>query len=192
MTDRPQPVPELLERHLPRLRAYVRLRAGAALRSRESVSDIVQSVCREILEHADRLKHGGEQGFRRWLYSTAWRVIARRASYHRAARRDPAREEGDGRLLEEYGTFCTPSREVAIREELERIERAFDELSEDHKRVILLARVLRLPHAETAVEMNRSPQAVRALLRRALVELSGLLDRGAGGGVGLTGSPGPR
>ena len=45
---------QLLEQHLPRLRAFVRLRMGAQLRARESASDIVQSTCREILENMGR------------------------------------------------------------------------------------------------------------------------------------------
>ncbi|MCA8975247.1 MAG: hypothetical protein KDC98_11025, partial [Planctomycetes bacterium] len=45
----PQAVEELLVRHLPRLRAFVRLRSPFALRARESCSDLVQSVCREVI-----------------------------------------------------------------------------------------------------------------------------------------------
>ena len=52
-------VEQLLARHLPRLERYVRLRAGALLRS-EGVSDLVQSTCRELLEKADRFRFGGE------------------------------------------------------------------------------------------------------------------------------------
>ena len=40
------------------------------LRAMESTSDIVQSVCREILQHKDRFQYPGEDGFRRWLYTT--------------------------------------------------------------------------------------------------------------------------
>jgi DNA-directed RNA polymerase specialized sigma24 family protein len=43
----------LLERHLPGLRAFVRLRAGPAVRTRESTTDVVQSACREVLAHFD-------------------------------------------------------------------------------------------------------------------------------------------
>ena len=69
---------ELLARHLPGLRAYVRQRTGQAIRARESVSDLVQSVCREVIQHADRFQYGGEVGFKPWLYKTALRKIANR------------------------------------------------------------------------------------------------------------------
>ena len=40
---------ELLLKHMDRLRAFVRLRSDQRLRLRESESDLVQSVCGEIL-----------------------------------------------------------------------------------------------------------------------------------------------
>ena len=41
-------VEELLARHLPGLRAYVRLRAGPLVRAREAESDVVQSACQAL------------------------------------------------------------------------------------------------------------------------------------------------
>ena len=58
----------LLERHLPALRVYVRLQAGDFLREQESSSDIVQSVCRELLQDLDAFEYRGEGQFRAWLY----------------------------------------------------------------------------------------------------------------------------
>ena len=69
-------VQQLLERHLPSLRAYVRLRAGAVIPRHESGSDLVQSVCRDVLENLDRFRYPGEAAFRAWLYATALRKIA--------------------------------------------------------------------------------------------------------------------
>jgi DNA-directed RNA polymerase specialized sigma24 family protein len=77
----------LLERYLPGLRAFVRLNSGKALRSKDSCSDLVQSACREVLQHADNFEYGGEAGFKQWLYRTAMRKIAHRADHWRAAKR---------------------------------------------------------------------------------------------------------
>ena len=100
------PVDELLERHLPGLRAFVRLKAGALVRFRESESDIVQSTCREVLERLDEFRHGGEAGFRHWLYTTALRKILDKHEHYTAQKRDVRREErglqaseADARLL---------------------------------------------------------------------------------------------
>ena len=102
---------QLIAQHLPRLRAFVRLRLGPQLAAKESASDIVQSACRDVLARADQFQHGGEAGFRAWLYKAATRKIADRAEYWGAQRRDPAREApgGDDALLGAYATLDTPS-----------------------------------------------------------------------------------
>lgn len=185
----PEPVPidELLQKYLPSLEAFMRLRAGAVIRARESCADLAQSVCREILTHRARMKYEGEVGFRKWLFTTARRKIADRHDYYKAAKRDFRQEAGqldasasavpDEELLAQYATFCTPSRHVAAREELHAVEDAFDELPEDHQEVILLAHVFGMNRREIGEAMGRTEEAVRALLYRALGKLSDVMAR---------------
>lgn len=177
-------VETLLERHLPGLRAFVRMRAGAELRAHESSSDIVQSVCREVLTHIDRFQHPSEGAFRQWLYTTALRKIMNRADYWRAAKRAGVRETqgssgDDDALFRCYESFASPSRQAMLREEIERIEKALDLLPEEHREVITLAHVVGLSRAEIAVQMNRSEGAVRVLLHRALARIAEILEPGA-------------
>lgn len=167
----------LLERHLPNLRAYVRLKSGPALRERESHSDLVQSVCREFLQEADRLECVDESAFRAWLLRVAWHKILGRVRHHRAQKRDVAREEhqppaGEESLLSAYGNFCTPSRDVVAREEVARIESAFDQLSEPQRDVILEVCMHGRPHKDVAAEMGKSEEALRQLLSRARARLA--------------------
>lgn len=169
----------LLEMYLPDLRAFVRLRAGHAVRARESRSDLVQSVCREVLEHGETFRHASESAFKRWLFTTALRKILNRRDYLQAEKRDARRDVGqaqesasDARLLECYRTFSTPSRGAMLREEIERIEQAMEELSDDHRTVITLAHVAGLSRAEIAEEMGKTEGAVRTLLHRALAQLA--------------------
>ena len=178
--DRPS-IDGLLADNLPRLQAYVRLQAGDLVRAREGMSDLVQSVCLELLEGLDDgFEYRGEAAFRAWLYTAASRKIADRARYWRAKKRDVAREvpqargEGDraDELLGFYGSFCTPSRVVAAKEEVERVEQAFEELPEHYRAVIMDSRILGMSHQEIAERMGKSPGAVRVLLHRALAELS--------------------
>jgi DNA-directed RNA polymerase specialized sigma24 family protein len=82
----PAAIEALLERHLPRLRAFVRLRVGAELRQRESASDIVQSACREVIANMGRYRYRGEDQFRRWLFTAALRKLADKVEHHRAAK----------------------------------------------------------------------------------------------------------
>jgi RNA polymerase sigma-70 factor (ECF subfamily) len=170
---------DLLREHVPRLRGFVRLHMGGALRQREESIDLVQSVCREILEHRERFRYPGENGFRRWLYTTALRKIHTRIEHWGAQRRDPGREVPApllDELLDGYGSVCTPSREVAAREQVERIEAAFDALPGHYREVIALSRIAGLPHAEIAERMGKNEGAVRMLLSRALARLAELLE----------------
>jgi RNA polymerase sigma factor (sigma-70 family) len=174
-------IDELLTTHLPALRAFVRLRMGPTLRARESSCDLVQSICREILENAERYRFRGEDNFKRWLFTTALRVVKNRAKYwqreKRAARREASRRPPDSigthaSFSDCYRSLITPSREALAREEVERFERAFETLSEEHREVISLARIVGLSHAEIAKQMNRSEAAAKQLLYRALTALS--------------------
>ena len=70
-------------------------------------------------------------------------------------------------VLAAYGSFCTPSRDAMVAEEMGRIEGAFDRLSDEHREVILQARLEGRSHREIALEMGKSETAVRKLLSRA-------------------------
>lgn len=173
---------ELLARHLPGLRAFIRLRMGAVLRQKESCSDLAQSVCREVLEHLDRYQYPGENAFKHWLYKTALRKIANRGEFYGAAKRAAGREvkEGDDsgelRLSHVYRTLFTPSRVLMAREHVEAMEKAFEQMPQDYREVITLSRLVGLSRAEIAEEMGKSEAAVRNLLHRALSQLADLLD----------------
>lgn len=175
----------LLERHLPGLRAYVRGRMGAELRARESVSDVVQSTCREILEGAGNFVHPGASAFRRWLFTTAARKVCSRLEHHRALKRGatPALRIGvssgmtESRLVDCYRRFSRPGDGLELRDELERIESALDRLSEEQREVVLLAHAAELPRAEIASKLGKPEATVRSILHRALARLA--LELGA-------------
>lgn len=169
----------LLTRHVPGLRAFIRLRMGAPLRAHEASCDLVQSVCRQILERADHFRRGGEAGFRQWLYTTAHRKIADRADYYAAAKRAGTAHLDDAdsvaSLAQHYRDCCTPSRDVGARELLQRVEAAFDRLSEEQREVILGVRMLGLSHRQLGERLQKSEGAVRALLFRAMARLTELV-----------------
>jgi RNA polymerase sigma-70 factor, ECF subfamily len=183
----PPALKTLLERHLDGLHAYIRLQAGDLIRRKESVSDLVQSVCCEVLQEADNFDYQGEPQFRRWLYTAALHKVIDKNRYYRAGKRDAKREvsreqisEGsaqDSRLLHAYGDFCTPSREAIVQEELTRIEVAFQELPEHYREVITMSRIWRFTNSQIADELNKTEDSVRMLLGRALARFSSLLER---------------
>ena len=79
-----------------------------------------------------------------------------------------------------YASLCSlepsPSQCVIAHEQAERIERAMDKLPAHYREVLLLGRVVGLPHVEIAVRMARSEGAVRTLLGRASVRLLAALE----------------
>jgi RNA polymerase sigma-70 factor (ECF subfamily) len=177
-------VDALIERHLPELRAFVRLRAGDALRRRESTSDLVQSTCREVLTHLERFQFPDESAFRRWLFVTAQRKIADRADHYAAQKRAAAREERlaseegvqDEQLANCYRRFSSPSRRALVRDEIEQLERAFDALTEEQREIVTLAHVVGLSRAQIAEQVGKSENAVRIVLHRALARLAEIVN----------------
>ena len=163
-------VQRLLERYLPALRSFVRLRMGAELRAREESCDIVQSVARELLVHEDRFQHGGEGGFREWLFTTAQRKIVNRLEHWRTQKRTAAKEAGMPSEL--AGLVPTPSRFASAREDALAFEAAFDALNDEQRDVVVWSRLYGFGHAAIAARLGKSEVAVRKVLSRALAALA--------------------
>jgi len=167
----------LLEQNLPALRAFVRLRLSPSLRARESVDDVVQSTCREVIESLDSFREGGEAGFRRWLYTLAQRKLSDRWAYHTAQRRDLGREHGgDEALMACYAQLAGPRTQLTSVEEVLRLERAFDGLRDEDRELITLVRVLGMSAADAGQCLGKSAGAVRTGLHRALARLAEALE----------------
>jgi RNA polymerase sigma factor (sigma-70 family) len=172
----------MLSRHLPALRNYVRGRVDRLVAAKESSADLVQSVCREVIEHIDRFEHRSEAGFRQWLYRTAERKIIDRFRYYTADKRDAGRETRSddlpdgGAIHDTRGLFYTPSHDAMVREELHAATSAFDALPEHYRQVIILSRMQGMTHAHIAERIGRSEGAVRNLLYRGLAAISDALD----------------
>lgn len=181
----PVAVDELLVRHLGGLRAYVRLNVGPAIRAKESESDLVQSVCREILNDAADFRWEGEAAFRRWLYQTALRKILDRAKFYGRERRDLLRERavesvgGLANLVESpfYVRMCSPSENAMAEERVRAIERAFDRLNERDREIVTLSRVCGLSTAELAAHFKEDEHYARTMLSRALARLARELQK---------------
>lgn len=168
----------LIERYLPRLHAYVRVRLGPRVRAREASIDVVQSVCGEVLAGLAKFEFRGEERFRDWVFTAALNKIRDKHRFHERDKRDAAREQpADDADLLGAASYLTPSVDAIGREASTALAAAMGELSEEHREVITLARIVRLPHDVIAESMGRSEPAVRQLLVRALMQLSRLLKR---------------
>ncbi|MHC5065001.1 MAG: RNA polymerase sigma factor [Planctomycetota bacterium] len=161
----------VLERFLPQLRAFTRLHMGP-LAQLESSSDIVQSVCRSVLEGIDKVEYRGEAAFRKWLLVACSNRL-------RDKQRHWLRDKRDARMaspLDSVGDYVaemnTASGEHIRQEELLQLETALDRLPDEYRQVVTLSRICGLSHGEIAAEMDRSEGATRMLLHRALARLA--------------------
>lgn len=174
----------LLVRYVPRLRAFLRAQIDVEQRLQESVSDLVQSTCREVLQAGPEFEWQGEARFRSWLFTAALNKIRMRLRSQRAQKRQHERADGDAldAIADPRATLHSPSREAIAHEANDLMLQSLDALAPDQREVVALARLAGLPMAEVARVMGRTENAVRTLLSRSLVALSAEMDRRSGGG----------
>jgi RNA polymerase sigma-70 factor (ECF subfamily) len=185
---------EIVRRYRDRLANLVRLRIGVPLQARLEVEDVLQETFTRAIESVHRFEWRGENSPYRWLATVAEHVILEAV---RGLERDPKLQ-----LLPEVpGRGTSPSRFLRRHERFDRLQRSIDRLSPEHRQVIVLSRFERLKVAEIARRMDRSPDAVKQLLSRALKKLKeifgeteslGLPDRSIDTGGTSDGGPGTR
>ena len=169
---------QLLTQNFSALQAYLRLKVGPGIRGRESCSDLAQSVCRELLKDRDQFVFANDTAFRSCLFQAAERKIVERHRYYTRKKRDVNRThslENADELSGAYASIASPSAEACVREEIWRLEEAFDKLPEEYREVILLSRVAGLSHREIGTQMGRGETASRKLLSRAIARLGSIM-----------------
>lgn len=175
----------LIERYYPWILSVVRMQAGARFRRKESCADMAQVICMQVLEHLGDFEYRGEESFRSWLYAWIQNLVRNRRRYYSAGKRDHRREDGiieldrvaDRDRQACSSTFLAPSQMAILHEETDRIREAMDRLPDLYRDVITQARLLGIPHAEIARRLDRSPEAIRVLLHRAMNRLTSMLQR---------------
>lgn len=156
----------LIKRYRLRLEALVHVRLGAQLRKEVDVADVCQETWLKVVASIGQFRCHKKNSFFPWLGGVAEHVIQNLA---RRTRKTTSASSGLEELLADDGT--SPSDALQRKERFERLERALDSLSEDHKKVIVLARLRGLSRKEIGQMMNRSEDAVSMLLYRALGQL---------------------
>lgn len=169
-------------KHMPALVAFLRHKVGRELLACESVHDLAQSVCREVLIDIGRIELRSDDAFRSYLFLQATRKVIDRFRYHRQEKRDAARTvplPDSSRPVEDlavYSPLASPSHAAAAREELARVERLLQSLPEAQREAILLAKIAGVPYADLAASQGITESAVRGLVARGLARLSILLE----------------
>jgi RNA polymerase sigma factor (sigma-70 family) len=162
---------------LPVLRAYVRLNVNAELRAYESSSDIVQSLCREILAAAGTPSVAEPDALRGWIWVVVRNKVRDRLRYLHRQRRDcrrevPLAEEGDREATGLYSRMATPSQCAQAHEFASRFEGALASMSRDDRELVTLSRVVGLSNREIAKHLGITPANVSMRIHRALLRFA--------------------
>jgi RNA polymerase sigma-70 factor (ECF subfamily) len=153
----------LFRRHADRALLFIRARLGPKLRAKVESVDVLQDAY--LAAHRDfaGFTYTDDSAFLRWLCRIIDHRIRDLGDHFAAAKRQPVelpRSDPTG-----------PVTALDRAEHRDKIARALDALSDDHRQVLLLRFFEGLSAEETGKHLGRSAGAVRKLTARALVEL---------------------
>ena len=165
-----------------RVRRIVRLRMGREIRSKLDSMDVVQDALFSAFEGIGGFVYKNEGDFLRWLSTIAQNALRDNLDRLHADKRDIRREiplgnqprttaQGSARIPRSMEP-TTPSVIMSRKEELDRLERAMDELRPEYREVIVLAKVDRLSYREIGERLGKSADAAGHLLLRAMEALT--------------------
>ncbi|HUY91246.1 MAG TPA: sigma-70 family RNA polymerase sigma factor [Pirellulales bacterium] len=171
-------------------RSYLILLARTQVESwvqaKADASDLVQQTLLEAHRGFDRFEGHTEAEWLAWLrrilsHNAADLVRRYRGTTKRQARREvPLRHPSDdsraGGAPEPAGREPTPSQQLVVRDRDLQIAAALDRLSADHREVIVLRNLERLPFDAVAQRMGRTRPAVQMLWARAIKKLQEALE----------------
>jgi RNA polymerase sigma-70 factor (ECF subfamily) len=155
---------KLVSRERPRIRALVGSRLHAHIVLGVSADDVYQETLLRACQSIGRFEWKGKDSFLRWLGGIAENIILHLARKRARERSEPLEEDVPAREV-------SPSRAVRREERFQRLEDALDELSLEHRKVIRLVILEGLTFDEAARRMDRSREAIKRLLYRALRNL---------------------
>jgi RNA polymerase sigma-70 factor (ECF subfamily) len=169
-----------------RVRRIIRLHIGKELRSKLESMDIVQDAFISALRSLEGFTYKNEGDFLRWIAKIAENRIRDNLDKLHADKRDIRKEiplkdnerPSQGSFIRDFAPAdsTTPSMIISKREELDRLEKAMDKLKPEYKEVISLTKIEGLSYEEVGKRLSKSSDAVRMLLARAMVELTGVFE----------------
>jgi RNA polymerase sigma-70 factor (ECF subfamily) len=170
----------------PRVRWMIRFRMGKELRSKLESMDLVQDTLINALDGLEGFTYKSEGDFVRWLSKICENELRRNLKRLRADKRDIRKEV----RLDNYGTTTgsgfirvhrpvdatTPSVIMSRKEELDKLEKAMDELKPGYREAIVLTKIEGLSYEEISQRLGKSNDAVRKLVSRAILALANVFE----------------
>ena len=165
-----------------RVRRIIRLRMGREIRPRLDSMDLVQDALLLALSGLGNFTYKNEGDFLRWLSRITQNALRDNLDKLYTNKRDIRKEV----RLENYGPTTgsgfvgtpgaieatTPSVIMSKKEDLDKLEKAIDELKPDYKEVIVLSKIDGLSYKEIGDRLGKSIDSVGHLLSRAMVALT--------------------
>ena len=149
----------------------IRARLGAGLRACLESEDVLHSVVKDAFDDLARFEHRGAGSLGHYLHVCVLNKIRAKAAHYGAAKRAGERRTPTS-VLDGFPGRGEPGYHDA--ERFGRLERAMAALPEELREVLVLRAIERLPNAEVAAILGKSPAATSKLYNRALARLGSL------------------
>tara|TARA_B100000959_G_C14769003_1_gene536665 strand:- start:167 stop:769 length:603 start_codon:yes stop_codon:yes gene_type:complete len=167
----------LWERYYEKLIPAVRIRLGQKLRGKMETMDVVQSVFCEAVRGADQRDFESEGHFRAWLNQLVENRIRKEARYFGRQKRDIQKEEVflNTKREERRSDKTLSPRPVSIVEhfdELARMELALEHVPADVREILVMRYFEELTYAEIGNRIEKSEEATRKIVNRAVQMLA--------------------
>ena len=168
----PEALNLLYDRSAARLLAFIRLRLGPDLRQRLESRDILQAAMLRSLERIGQFEGHETRSWMSWLVRIAENEIRDRADFQHRQRRDAARELPLDDAVPVNAITRSALTRIIQGEEAQRLETAIESLSPAHREIILLRTFQELSFAEIGRRLNKTEDACRMLMTRAMTALT--------------------
>jgi RNA polymerase sigma-70 factor (ECF subfamily) len=170
-----------------RVHWIVRFRMGTEIRSKLDSMDLVQDAFVLALENLGDFTYRDEGDFLRWLSKIAENRIRDNVKKLHADKRNIRKEVSlrnrvsttQGSLVGAPGPVATttPSVIMSKKEDLDKLEKAIDELRPEYREAIILKKIEGLSYKEIGNRLGKSTDAVGMLVSRAMISLINAFER---------------
>jgi RNA polymerase sigma-70 factor (ECF subfamily) len=159
---------------------------GAEIRSKLESMDVVQDALVYAVKDLGKFTYKNEGDFLLWLSKIVEnrlrdnldKLHANKRNIHKEVRLDSYKQTTGKSFAGDVGPvdYTTPSAIISKREDLARLALAIDALKPEYRKVIVQTKIEGLSYKEIAVQLGKSPDAVRMLVSRAIAALSGIFE----------------
>ncbi len=164
----------IFERYGGRLHALIRARLGPQLRRRLESRDILQATLLKAFRGIERFRGSGSRSLMAWMGTIARDEICDQADFYGRQKRDAGRDTTLDERVDPIARQMvhTETSRLQLKADSQRLEQALDALGEGQREVVLLRHYEELSFPEIGERLDKSPDACRMQLARAMTALT--------------------